>query len=98
MTQEEMKEGIRALVAEATGDALGVEVDGRDHEGTMQMNVRFTRPPEMFNFLPLMARLEPISENAFSDRFGEKCWIIGGRFGGHKVSVSFRVQFVREMD
>src|SRR5262245_53147462 len=72
MTDDQVKEGIRALVAEATGDALGVEVAGRNHEGTMQLTVRFTRELEKFNFLPLMRKLEPISECDYSNPFGEK--------------------------
>jgi hypothetical protein len=98
MTDEEVTEGIRALVAEATGDALGVEVAGRNHDGTMQLTVRFTLEPEKFSFLPLMAKLAPISENDYSNRFGEKSWTIGGQFDGRKVSVSFRIEFVREKE
>jgi hypothetical protein len=96
MTDEQVKEGIRALVAEATGDALAVEVAGRNHEGTMQLTVRFAREPEKFSFLPLMAKLAPISESDYSNRCEEKSWTIGGQFGGRKVSVSFRIEFLRD--
>jgi hypothetical protein len=98
MTDEEIKEGIRELVAEATGDPFVADVAARNHEGTMQLTVRFTREPERFSFLPLMASLAPISENEYSNRFGEKSWTIGGQFGGRKVSVCFRVEFLRERE
>lgn len=97
MTDEELTDGIRALVAEATGRATGVEVTGNPGpDDEFQFTVRFIIQPEKFSFLPLMNRLSPIRRSEYSNRFDEKSWTIAGEFAGRRVSLAFRVEFLRE--
>jgi hypothetical protein len=42
-------------------------------------------------FLTLLRELQPLSENDYSNRFGEKLWTIGRR----KVGMTFRMEFLR---
>jgi hypothetical protein len=94
MDDEQLRQGIRTLVATATGDPLGVEVLGGSPDGVVKLIVNFTRRPERFDFLPFMAQLAPISESRYSSPFGERCWTIAGQFGGRRVKLSLRIEFL----
>jgi hypothetical protein len=86
-----------SLIVRLTGsNPASVHLSSHVADDSLQLTVRFDPVPDHFEFLPFLKTIEPITRMNYSNRFGEKCWSVSGRYADRKVGVAYHVEIVRD--